>query len=124
MGSFSNYTENLLLNYLFDNVIMFVGLSTTDPLEDGSGITEPEAGSYARVETEVADWSNSISGTLKNANTITFSNPTGSWGTIAYFFLMDGSDNLIGYGTLSSSAEIVSGDTVDFEAETLVASLN
>jgi hypothetical protein len=59
--SFFNRTAQALLNSLFGKASNFgalgsaptlhVGLSSTAPNEDGTGITEPAGGGYARVAT-------------------------------------------------------------------------
>lgn len=50
--SFSDYWEDATLNHLFGKAAytaptIYVGLSTTQPAEDGTGVTEPSAGGYA-----------------------------------------------------------------------------
>jgi len=80
---------------------IYVGLSTTDPLQDGSGITEPSTGGYARVICD--SWT--VSGSITNQNSVAdaagvnaqntseidFGTPSADWGTIAYAFTADAS---------------------------------
>ena len=46
MSGFSDYWENEILDHIFDKdgltpPTMFVGLSTADPTDDGTGLAEP-----------------------------------------------------------------------------------
>ncbi|MBP2370217.1 hypothetical protein JOF36_005913 [Pseudonocardia parietis] len=65
-----------------------MGLSTSDPSDDGTNFVEPIGGSYARVAVtnNVTNWPASSTGsgvTLKsNGAKITYPNPTGNWGEI------------------------------------------
>lgn len=75
----------------------YVGLSTTAPADDGTGFTEPVGGSYARVAVtnNSTNWpgAQTVAGvtTKWNGTKITFPNPTGSWGAIAYYGLFTAS---------------------------------
>jgi len=129
--SFSNYWENEILDHLFGKgtyspPTIYVGLSTADPGDDGSGLAEPSGNGYARVETSAADWNTASGGALDNANDITFPEATGSWGTITHFALFDAATggNMLAEGALSASKAIDSGDTAKFAAGDLVCSLD
>ena len=132
MGSFGDYLENALLNHVFmgsaytQPTNIFVALSTTNPTDSGSGITEPSSGSYARKSTAGSDWGTASGGTLDNANAITFVEATGSWGTLTHFALYDHltAGNMLSHGALSSSKTIESGDTASFAAGDLDVSLD
>lgn len=66
----------------------YVGLSTTEPSDDGTNFTEPVGGSYARVAVAntVANWpaaaTSSGMTTKTTAVKVTYPNPTGNWGAI------------------------------------------
>ena len=132
MGSFSDYLENCLLNHTFmgsaytQPTNIFVALSTTDPLDAGSGITEPSGGSYARKSTAGADWSAASSGALSNGNAITFVEATASWGNITHFCLYDHATagNMLAHGALTTAKTIDNGDTASFAAGDLDVSLD
>jgi hypothetical protein len=131
MGSFSNYLENKLLDHLFGKAsytspTIYVGLSTADPLDDGSGLAEPSGNGYARVQTAAADWNAAVNGLIDNANDITFPQATGSWGTITHFALFDAATggNMLAHGALSQSKAINNGDTAKFAAGALDVSLD
>jgi hypothetical protein len=132
MGSFGNFWENEILDHIFGKGAytppsnIFVALSTTDPTDTGSGISEPSGGSYARKSTAPADWDAAVSGLIDNANAITFVEATGSWGTISHFALFDAltSGNMLAHGSLTTSKIIDNGDVASFAAGDLDVSLD
>jgi hypothetical protein len=132
MGSFGNYLETEILDHIFGKgtytppTNIFIALSTTDPTDTGSGISEPSGGSYARKSTAPADWDAAASGALDNANAITFVEATGSWGTISHFALYDAltSGNMLAHGALTTSKIIDNGDVASFATGDLDVSLD
>ena len=131
MGSFSDYWENKILNHIFGKgsytpPTIYVGLSTVDPADDGSGLAEPGGNAYARVQTSASDWNAASNGTLNNAGEITFTQATGSWGTITHFALFDAqtTGNMLAHGSLSQPRAIEESDTAKFEAGDLQISLD
>jgi len=131
MGSFSDHWENEILDHLFGKgsytpPTIYVGLSTADPGDDGTGLSEPSGNGYARVATAAADWNAASGGALDNANAIEFAEATGSWGTVTHFALFDAatSGNMLAHGSLIQSKTIVSGDTARFSAGDLDVSLD
>lgn len=131
MGSFSDHWENEILDHLFGKgsytpPTIYVGLSTADPGDDGTGLSEPTGNGYARMATTGTDWSTASGGALDNASAIEFAEATGSWGTVTHFALFDASSggNLLAHGSLSQSKTIASGDTAQFAAGTLDVSLD
>jgi len=124
MGSFSDYLENELLDHVFGASAytapgtLYVGLSTTDPTDPGTGITEPAGGSYARVAVtnNLTNWPAAVGGAKANGTAITFPTATGSWGTVGWFFLADAATagNVLGHAALTASKTIDSGDTASF----------
>ena len=131
MGSFTNYWENEILDHLFGKgnytpPTIYVGLSTAEPNDDGSGLTEPSGNSYARVQTTASDWNIASGGSLDNAGDITFPTATGSWGTITHFALFDAATggHLLAYGELNHSRAIDTSDIVQFSSGDLDISLD
>lgn len=131
MGSFADYWENKILDYIFSKnsytqPTIYVGLSTSDPLDDATGLAEPNGNAYARVQTSASDWNTASGGSLDNVNDITFPQATGTWGTITHFVLFDAatSGNILAHGALSQSKTIDSGDTAKFETGDLDISLD
>ena len=130
MGGFSDYWENKILDHIFGKgsytpPTIYVGLSTADPTDDGSGLAEPSGNGYARTQTSACDWNTASNGSLDNAGDITFAQATGSWGTITHFALFDAATagNLLAHGVLSQSKTIGNSDTAIFEAGDLEISL-
>ena len=96
-----------ILNHFFGNALAFatlgtggtypdstfwVGLSSTLPADDGTNITEPTGGAYARVETTNADWNIVTPRTMENATLIHFPKATADWLSgvnLPYFVLFD-----------------------------------
>ncbi len=131
MGSFSDYWENEMLDHIFGKgsytpPTIYVALSTADPTDAGSGLSEPSGNGYARKQTSASNWDAASGGALDNANDIAFNEATGSWGTITHFALMDAASggNMLAHGALSESKTIGSGDTAKFAAGDLDVSLD
>lgn len=141
MGSFTNYLEEKLLNYVFGGESynppnkLYVGLSSTSINEDGTGITEPSEEEYNRVEVDnnlntwsVADQNGdevSIKYNLINIEFPEAENEEG-WGIFTHFFVADELEggNILGYGELDESVEILENNVVRFEDETLFIKLD
>jgi hypothetical protein len=87
----------------------YIGLSTTAPAINGSGVHEPsvDAG-YARVK--LTNLSEPTDGVVTNQQAINFNESTASWGTITHFVIFDAeavdSGNLLMYGTLSTARAV------------------
>lgn len=136
--SLNNYLELEILDHIFGAgnrnyssvVTVFVGLSSTDPTEDGTGITEVISANngYARVPTTDVNWTaaSGTTATLQNSTDIAFTTATSDWGIQSFFFLADqGSDgNYMAYATLTTSKDITEGDTAKFSAKQLTITLD
>lgn len=121
------YLKNALLGHSSRQAAMAMpaslemGLSLTDPLPDGAGITEPPgAAGYARVNTS-AVWSDApVDGEIANAVDVDFPTATGAWGSIAYWFEVKETGDLLWYGELAEPKSVGSGDSFSFPAGELV----
>jgi hypothetical protein len=120
---FSDYWENKVLDYMFGKgsltpTPIFVGLSSSDPTDDGSALAEPGGNNYARVQTSACNWKVASGGVLTNAGQIVFAMATGGWGTVTHFALFDDATggNMLAYGPLGESKTIGSGDIARFAA--------
>jgi hypothetical protein len=101
---------------------IYLGLSLTDPLADGSGLDEPAGGSYERVETDAADWTAASARAIENAVAVAFATPSGNWGDVAYAFLADAisGGHLLVSGALPAPVEVTDGSSAPtFEAGSL-----
>lgn len=123
--SFSDFLENKLLDHVFGGTAysapatLYVGLSTTPIADDGSGITEPVGGSYARaaVTNSPANWPAAAAGLKSNGTAITFPQATAGWGTATHAFISDaasGGNYLVG-GALATARTVNPGDTLRFD---------
>jgi len=85
---------------LATNQSIYIGLSTTTPNADGTGITEPNKNGYARVligrynQSDTHKMSTPASGSMYNTTSIYFPEVTTStdaqgWGTCTYAILFD-----------------------------------
>lgn len=134
--SFSNYLEAALLDQVVGKTdytmpTAYIALCTADPTDAGTGASMNEvanANSYARVATSGTDWDAAASGVTANAAELSFTQASGSWGTITHFALVDsgtyGAGNMLAHGALDESKAIVNGDVVKFPIGTLDITLD
>ena len=124
MGNISNYLANALLNHIFGKgtytppANIYVELSTTAPTDAGTNVTPPSGGGYARKQTAPSDWNMAAGRIIDNANAIEFAEASASWGTLSHFALFDAASggNFLGWGALTTSKAVDSGDTARFAA--------
>lgn len=89
---------------------IYVGLSSTSPSRDGTGVTEPSGNGYARVllgntsQSLTQKMSTPSNGVTTNEEVINFPEATGSWGTLTHFCIFDNitSGNLLAFGELTT----------------------
>ena len=96
--SFTNAMENIILDAmlgasatLFGSTVQ-LALSTTDPGEDGTGITEPTGNNYSRliVDNNGTNFAAASGGIKSNAATLSFpAADGGSWGAISHWAIYD-----------------------------------
>lgn len=139
--SFNNSLENSLLDQVWGDAAYsppanwYVGLSSTPPQEDGTGITEPATlDGYARVEVanNLTQWPAATTeanvGTKQNGQEIEFPTATDPWGSVEYFFFADDATatgaNVKAYGTLDEAKSIGTGDTAAFAPEAITIQLD
>lgn len=132
--SFSNYLEEALLEHLagidtFTSPTIYLGLSSTTPEEDGSNITEPTGGSYARVETSSEDWEINESGQLTNATLLQFPQASADWvdqSDLTHVVAFDASTNgnFLFSGAFIQAKPVLNGDTAAIPPGDLVITLD
>lgn len=119
-GSFSDYSEDLVLDWLLTNAAAtrptawYVSLYTVAPTDSGGG-TEVSGNNYAR--TAVTFTVSGTSPTLAtNSAAVEFPTASGSWGTIVAMGVMDASTsgNLLAWADLTASKTIGTGDVLRF----------
>lgn len=144
--AFSDYLENKLVDAILRNqafsspATVYVGLSTAACSDSSVGTEVANSNNYSRVSvaSSLANWagtqssgsttaSSGTGGQTSNNNAINFPTPSGSWGTVTHWFLIDsgtwGSGNLLLCAALTTSKTINSGDTVSFAAGALTVTV-
>ena len=104
---------------------IYVGLSTADPTDSGSGDTEPTYTAYARVAHAV--WTTAASRALENTGSISFPQKTdGGSETITHFTIWDASTvgNMLGHGAFTTSKDIVINNTPQIATTEMDVSVN
>jgi len=132
--SVTYYSANRILDRNFGGVAytppatMYFGLSTSTIQIDGTGVTEPVGGSYARVGlvNDKTNWGNASNGLLTNLVAVQFPESTASWGTITYVFIADAlsGGNIWFFDALSPSRLVQSATTVLFAVGAIQVQMN
>ena len=130
MSSFSDYAENLVLNWLLTTnsatrpTAWYVALFTAAPSDTGGG-TEVSGSSYARTATGTISVSGTAT-TATNAAAIEFAAASGgNWGTITHAAILDASTggNMLAWAALTTSRTINDGDVFRIPAGSLTVTL-
>lgn len=110
----------------------YFGLSSTAPAPDGTNVTEPTVGAYARTSSITfsstlfsgASTSGSSPTTLTNTSAVVWPTATASWGTMTHWVCYSASTGgyLLYYGTLDNPAEVTNGLQPRFAVGDLVFS--
>jgi hypothetical protein len=131
MSSFTDYTENLALTYLFNTgavtrpTAWFVGLFTAAPSDTGGG-TEVSGSGYARVSAGTISGSGTAT-TFTNAAAIEFAAASGgNWGTIGWAGIYTASTGgtLLAWAPLTTAKAINDGDIFRIPASSLTITLS
>ena len=131
MSSFSDYTENLVLNWLLTTnsatrpTAWYVGLFTAAPSDAGGG-TEVTGSAYARKVTGTISVSGTSPTTATNSAAIEFAAASGgNWGTITHAAIFDASTggNMLAWAPLTTSRTINDGDVFRIPASSLTVTL-
>lgn len=120
MAGFTNYAEDLVLDWLLTNgaatrpTAWYVALYTVAPGESGGG-TEVSGGSYARTAVTFTV-SGTAPTTASNSAAVEFPAATGNWGTIVAAGIFDASTsgNLLAFADLTTSKTVDTGDVLRF----------
>lgn len=111
-------TSTYFLNCIMGNVFMtklsptlpkkvYLGLSSTAPQVDGTGVSEPLASAgYQRVE--LTNLGEPVNGVVSNGDEIQFDESSASWGTVTHFVLYDApvNGNLLMFNALSQARSV------------------
>jgi hypothetical protein len=144
MAAMSNYLENKLIDWMLRGqaytppTSTWVALYTVAPTDAGGG-TEVSGNNYARLQilSNMTNWSGTQAsattvastgntGTTSNNGTLNFNVPSGAWGVVTHFGLMDQSSggNLLFFGPLTVAKNIGSGDTVVVDPDTIAVQID
>lgn len=124
------YWINQIMSAMYTNgtTEFWVGLSSTEPSRDGTGVTEPAGDDYARVQ--LTAFSEPIDGYICNANDLEFAKSTTDWfpadAKAAFWVLFDGAGdeaNVLSAGELEKPKTIESDVRTTLAAETLGVTL-
>jgi len=130
MSSFNDYTESLVLNWLFTTnsatrpTAWYVGLFTSAPSDTGGG-TEVSGSAYARKDTGTIAVSGTAT-TATNSAAIEFAAASGgNWGDIGWAAVFDASSggNMLAWAPLTTSRTINDGDVFRIPAGSLTITL-
>ena len=130
MASFTDYTENLALTWLFTTgsatrpTAWYVGLFTGAPSDTGGG-TEVSGSGYARKATGTLSGSGTAT-TFTNASAIEFAVATGTWGTVSHAAIFDAETggNMLAWAPLTTAKAIDEGDIFRIPASDLTITLS
>ena len=131
MSSFTDYTENLVLTWVFTSssatrpTAWYVGLFTAAPSDTGGG-TEVSGNAYARTATGTITVSGTSPTNATNAAAIEFAAASGgNWGSIGWAGIFDASTsgNLLAWSPLTTARTINSGDVFRIPAGSLTVTL-
>nr|DAG45235.1 MAG TPA: hypothetical protein [Caudoviricetes sp.] len=101
----------------------YIGLSTTTPTSDGTGVSEPSDPAYTRVA--LTSLTAPVGGVIRNDQVISFPDSTEDWGTITHFVLYDAQTggNLLIYNTVDKPRLIQADSQITFKANGLSLAL-
>ena len=131
MSSFSDYTENLVLNWLLTTnsatrpTAWYVALFTAAPSDTGGG-TEVSGFAYARKTAGTFTVSGTSPTSAVNAAAIEFAAASGgNWGTVTHAAIFDASTagNMLAWAALTTSRTINDGDVFRIPASSLTVTL-
>jgi hypothetical protein len=131
MSSFNDYTENLVLTFLFTTstatrpTAWYVGLFTAAPSDTGGG-TEVTGNAYARKVTGTMTVSGTTPTAATNSAAIEFAAASGgNWGSIGWAAIFDASTggNMLAWAPLTTSRTINDGDIFRIPASSLSVTL-
>lgn len=102
----------------------YIGLSTSAPSLDGSGVTEPASSAgYARVR--LSNLSEPTNGVITNQSAVSFEESISDWGLITHFVIYDSltGGNLLMYDALSASRSVEAATVVTIKENSLQLTL-
>ncbi len=115
--AFSNYLITEILNHILTEYpTIYVGLSLTDPGDDGSALDEPVGDGYSRVGVESTDLS--VTGAMiTNDEDIVFPMATSAWGTVTHLALFTAATEgeILASQALNTPVDVIENGVVEIE---------
>lgn len=100
----------------------YLGLSSTTPNADGTGVTEPTGGGYGRAT--ITSFTVPTDGTVSNAESVDFPIATADWGSpITHYVLYDAAGNVLLWDALVKERNIQSDTQFYFKPNALTFTL-
>jgi hypothetical protein len=135
--SLSDTYENRILDSMIGSTqltgsnTLWIGLSTTDPLDTAAGLGEPVGNGYARlaVVNSTNMWGAAAAGIKANVSVFSMAAATGSWGNVGWFAIWTAATStgvgaLLGSGALGLAKNVTNGDNPQFGVGSLSVSLD
>jgi len=128
MSEMANWLENAVINYFLRNQVItqpaavYIALHTADPGENGTN-GEVSGNAYGRAAVTMGAPTDGVS---TNSGVVTFPTATPSgWGSIGWFSLWDAQSggNCLMYSPVDAAKTINAGDTAQFGAGTITATM-
>ncbi|MGM9608350.1 MAG: hypothetical protein ACI3XJ_12680 [Oscillospiraceae bacterium] len=126
----TTYFKNLIANHVWHTEAettlptkYYLAMSTTEPLENGTGVTEPDTSSgYARIE--LTGLANAVNGVVKNSNSLAWDELATDQGVLCYWALFDAvtGGNLL-MGNALTSKHLDAGTEIKISPEKLTLSV-
>lgn len=94
----------------------YIGLSSTTPSVEGTGVTEPSNSDYNRVE--IINFSVPTNGVVKTTGPLSFNESTSNWGSVTHYVIYDAPEggNLLVFCSLDDTKSIEANTVVTFRA--------
>jgi hypothetical protein len=133
MGSLSDYSENALLQHIFNTAYssvatVYVALCTANPGEAATGASMSEVANTNAYQRTAITFAAAASRAVVQTGAVTFPTATGSWGTITDWAIVDsatyGAGNILAYGTFTASFAPVNGNTPIIPSGQIQVSMN
>ena len=144
MSEMSDYLEDQLIAHIFRTnsftkpSVLAIALLTTGAVDSdtgvftaGTGVEVTNAGAYSRQARNPLDanWTATAGGDgqTDNAAAITFTQATGSWGTVTHMAIVDNAThntgNMLFHSPVDTSRAITNGDTAEFAIGAITVTL-
>ncbi len=114
MGKLTTETELNLIKHItkqgayLPSAEVYIALSTTEPLPDGTGVTEPAGNGYIRKQIL---FSSPVNRVITQSTEIIFDVPLADWGNISHYALFtdDTLGTMIAFGAFTEAKEVREG---------------